>query len=482
MPTEMEDLLEFLKHGNTQIRQAAVEHLLPYSESDPAIFKAREYAPVKDLKLLTKDYSPIAKNVLLILINISKDSDVLKQLAPDDAFLETLLGRVTNKSEPNANEVCMLLANLAKSDSISRLLTLKRPVVASLSSDSKLAIDQLLDVFIKGANEAWNPKANYDYLAYLFADLATVRPLSMSPVYKPPICWTAVTKPRHKLIKCHQTQSPDARKHFTTPSQTPTPTSSSPSDWPLTSLLPFLSHPSHIRRLGVSSLLKNLTFTHSLHIPLLNPPISLLPYLLSPLMGPEPPSTYSDSETDLLPLELQYLGKDKAREPDAQILKVHLETLLILASASREGREVLRGNGTYAVLRECHLHIEGSVSVSGLVNGGDKEKREREVEEVREGCERLVQVLMRDEEGEEGGKEVGEAHLADEGTRRLLGGGGAGASANRGNGKFGGQGRMVTEDKKVEVEKEPPGRMVTQAHDNDDDEEDSDDDKVVQIA
>lgn len=38
---------------------------------------------------------PIAKNALTILINISSDLEVLKLLAEDDAFLETILGRIT---------------------------------------------------------------------------------------------------------------------------------------------------------------------------------------------------------------------------------------------------------------------------------------------------------------------------------------------------------------------------------------------------
>lgn len=50
---------------------------------------------MKDLKLLVKDYAPIAKNALTILINISHDGEVLKSLANDDAFLETLLSRIT---------------------------------------------------------------------------------------------------------------------------------------------------------------------------------------------------------------------------------------------------------------------------------------------------------------------------------------------------------------------------------------------------
>jgi len=38
---------------------------------------------------------PIAKNALTILINISGDAEVLKELAEDDGFLETILARVT---------------------------------------------------------------------------------------------------------------------------------------------------------------------------------------------------------------------------------------------------------------------------------------------------------------------------------------------------------------------------------------------------
>jgi|TARA_R110002003_G_scaffold127_9_gene11955 hypothetical protein len=59
------------------------------------LFKRNQLEPIKDLKLLIKDYAPIAKNALTILINISSDTEVLKSLAKDDALLETLLSRIT---------------------------------------------------------------------------------------------------------------------------------------------------------------------------------------------------------------------------------------------------------------------------------------------------------------------------------------------------------------------------------------------------
>lgn len=149
---------------------------------------------------------------------------------------------------------------------------------------------------------------------------------------------------------------------------------------PLSKLLPLTSHPSTIRRLGVASALKNVSFTTSAHPSLLSPPLSILPYILLPLAAGA--DTYSESETEALPDDLQYLDESVKREADTRILKTHLETLLLLTS-TREGRDVLREQGTYYVVRECHMAVED--------------------EEVRDTCDRLVQVLMRDEEGEEKG-------------------------------------------------------------------------------
>ena len=80
---------------------------------------------------------------------------------------------IQNPKEPNANELAMLLANMAKSDSISRLLTLKRKAVPALTK-SEIALDQLVELYNKGANGGYNAAANYDYLGYVFADMIKV--------------------------------------------------------------------------------------------------------------------------------------------------------------------------------------------------------------------------------------------------------------------------------------------------------------------
>ncbi|KAF4237329.1 hypothetical protein CNMCM6457_001234 [Aspergillus fumigatiaffinis] len=330
-------LVEFLHHGNTQIRQIACENLVGFSTAQSDLFKRHQLLPVRDLKLLVRDYTPIAKNALTILINISSDQEVLANLAEDDAFIETLMVKITDVKEPIADDIAMLFANLAKSDKLSRLITLKRRTAESVST-STMAIDQLMDCFVKGAEGALNKKANFDYLSYLFADLS---------------------------------KSEAGRAYFTTRQ-----------DYdgvvPVTKLTVFTEHESTVRRKGVASTIKNVAFEIPFHPTLLSADeANLLPYVLLPITGPE---EFSEEESMAMLPDLQLLPPDKQRDSDNSIVVTHLETLLLLAT-TREGRDKMRAINVYPIIRECHLHVDD--------------------EGVREACDRLVQLLMRDEEGEE---------------------------------------------------------------------------------
>lgn len=79
-----------------------------------------------------------------------------------------------NEKEANANEIAMLLANMAKADDMLRILKLKRAVPKPLST-SEYAMDQLMDCFVKGAEGSFNKQADFDYLSYFFADLSKVK-------------------------------------------------------------------------------------------------------------------------------------------------------------------------------------------------------------------------------------------------------------------------------------------------------------------
>jgi len=92
-------------------------------------------------------------------------------------------------------------------------------------------------------------------------------------------------------------------------------------------------------------------------------------------------------------------------------MTTHLETLVLLAT-TRAGRAVLRGRDVYPVVRDCHA---GVAEEEGPAWDG-----------VRAACERVVDLLMRDEA--EGGEEEVE-EVAEEGEE-----GKGGAERNKDDG------------------------------------------------
>lgn len=252
-----------------------------------------------------------------------------------------------------------LLANVAKHPSIKRIINLKRVVPEGVSTSDR-AFDQLMDCFIKGDQGLLNNKStgaenNYDYLAYLFADVSA-----------------------HK----------EGRDYFTTQQ-------AYDGVIPVSKLVVFTEHASNVRRKGVASTIKNIAFDTDSHASLLSSSeINILPYLLLPLAGPE---EYDDEETAKMPPELQLLPPEKKRDSDTTILTTHLETLLLLSS-SPSGRAVMREASVYPFIRECHLHVED--------------------DDVRDACERLVQLLLRPEQGE--GTEAERAAAPEEARTKAI--------------------------------------------------------------
>ena len=96
--------------------------------------------------------------------------------------------------------------------------------------------------------------------------------------------------------------------------------------------------------------------------------------------------------------ELQYLGPEQVREEDKMVIGGILDVLYLLAvKGGKKGRDIMKAAGGYFVVRELHVAVED--------------------EGVREGCERLVQVLMQEDE-REGMQEVEE--VSGDGGRMLM--------------------------------------------------------------
>jgi hypothetical protein len=182
---------------------------------------------------------------------------------------------------------------------------------------------------------AYNKHADFDHLSYLFADLT-----------------------KHAEIRHHFVRKQDYDGVI-----------------PITKLKVFTEHKSGIRRKGVASTIKNVAFdvpSHPLFIS--GDDIDILPYILLPITGNE---EYDLEETMAMLPDLQLLPPDKQRDTDPKIIQTHVETLLLL-STTREARDRMREVKVYPIIRETHARVND--------------------EEVQEACERLVQVLMRDED------------------------------------------------------------------------------------
>ncbi|KAF5708361.1 hypothetical protein FMUND_10632 [Fusarium mundagurra] len=333
-------LVGFIANPNAQIRLLAAENLVPYSLSEPSIFKAEKLQPVKHLSFLVRDHPKIAEHAITMLVNLSSDQEVLEFLAKDEKFLGILFDLIVNPEEPNANLLAMLVANLSKWDGLKDFLKRKQEPPKELGSD-QVVLNQLLDLFVKGQDGTYNKNADFDYLAYVFADLS-----------------------KHADIRKHFLEEQSYDKVI-----------------PITKLKVFTEHKSDIRRKGVASTIKNVAFEVSSHPSFLSEDeIDILPYILLPIMGNE---EYDVDETmDMLP-DLQLLPPDKKRDSDNQNVQTHVETLTLLTT-TREGRDLMRRVKVYPVIRETHSRVND--------------------EGVQEACERLVQVLARDEE-DEGKKE-----------------------------------------------------------------------------
>lgn len=244
----------------------------------------------------------------------------------------------------------MLLANLAKWDAFRSILSRKQTPPKELGSDD-LVMNQLMDLFVKGAEGTYNKEADYDHLSYLFADLT-----------------------KHAELRHYFVHAQDYDGVI-----------------PITKLKVFTEHKSHVRRKGVASTIKNVAFDVPSHPAFLaEDDINILPYVLLPIIGNE---EFDEEETMAMLPDLQLLPPDKERDSDPAIIQTHLETLLLLTS-TREARDLMRAVQVYPVVREVHKKVSN--------------------EGVAEACERMANMLMRDEEDADAKEPTGVAAVDDE--------------------------------------------------------------------
>lgn len=335
MPYELlfKEIVSILKNEHRyDIRHTCMEQLLGLTGSiDSVTLLLNQNDLIKVLISFMVDQKDVSRLSCLALINLSSDEVNAKkllgvdhsisseQVSDREKIISNSLKHVLYKESELADSCCMLLCNL------SRTCLLANHVV-NLISDFELIINKLVDAF---CDLKYNKKGcNLHYLAPFFSNI------SQSPSVIEPMC-----KSIERLISFTEYKD------------------------------------SVIRRGGIVGLLRNFSFRTEKHGWLLSRDgLNILPSLLLPLAGPE---EFPESEMDKLPIELQYLPDSKERDPDPDIRRMLLETLLQFCSHS-EGRKFMRDQNVYLILRELH--------------------KTEKVRQVLLACENVVDILIRTEE------------------------------------------------------------------------------------
>ncbi|KAF9244125.1 hypothetical protein BU15DRAFT_71690 [Melanogaster broomeanus] len=410
MESQVKELIPFLRDRNPQVRQIALSNLLSQTPKDSphrSIFfqglqggslqKLQETDVIRDLKLLCRDQLAVAHDAFRALVNLS-DSPLLVPFLIEPSFLAFLVSYILNPDAILADLASMLLSNLTSSSSAcAALLNFEIPIIPTTSIASPasyyppqsrsgtcsaplpypstepkqlLALPLLIEAFVQTAVDSLDDKSkrsrkgDLHFLSSVFANIST---------------------------------SPTGRLFFVTPRPRDALNPDSALEYPLSKVVAFTEHKDTIRRGGVASIIKHCAFQTSAHQAILSPDtilvaspppsvvapgIGALPYILLPLAGPE---ELDLEDQEKLPDALQFLPPTKKREADSVLRLTHIETLLLLCT-TRWGRDYLRANGVYEIIRGAHM--------------------EETVDKVSEHIERLVQLIKGTEGSDTAGHQI----------------------------------------------------------------------------
>uniref|UniRef100_A0A8D2AN82 Protein HGH1 homolog n=1 Tax=Sciurus vulgaris TaxID=55149 RepID=A0A8D2AN82_SCIVU len=327
LEAEAAKLLPFLAPGaRVDLQAAAAQHVLALTgaESGRQLLAGQE-ALLHALAELAAASAPApARDAARALVNLAADPSLHDSLlAADPGLPARLLDRALDPQWPWAEEAAATLANLSREPAPCATLMAAPAGVETGQSTLERLVCAL-------CTRGYNAHAPLHYLGPLLSNLSRL-PAARAFLLDHDRCVVQRLLP---LIQCSD---------------------------------------SAVRRGGVVGTLRNCCFEHRHHKWLLGPEVDILSFLLLPLAGPE---DFSEEEMNRLPVDLQYLPPEKQREPDADIRKMLIEAIMLL-TATAPGRQLVRDQGTYLILRELH--------------SWEPEP------DVRVACEKLIQVLIGDE-------------------------------------------------------------------------------------
>ncbi|RHY39868.1 hypothetical protein DYB28_009436 [Aphanomyces astaci] len=343
---EVTELVEFLSNPRADVRQSAIQLTVGLTGTDSGIQQLIKADAVKALCRLIGDMNAIARDAIHALVNITATHPG----ACENALKHDIVNRLMNQLDSDFQHKdlsVMLLANVT---------TTPEGAKALVTNDAKYSVREVIlqNLTVRflesepepdGIDPTTNePKWDDDY-QYVANVLANITQLEEGRAF--------LLRLRTKQGQPGQVQS---LVHV---------------------LLPQVHSANVIRRRGIIQALRNLCFDSDNHF-FLYDTLDIVVHLQRRLAGPEP--LEDADKVGMSSSVLAVLGPKKKRETDAQVRKDIVECLLLLCS-SRNGRNILRQKKVYPIIRNAHL-VEAD-------------------EDVSEQIYKLVDFLIRDEEGEE---------------------------------------------------------------------------------
>ncbi|RHY01187.1 hypothetical protein DYB36_002096 [Aphanomyces astaci] len=343
---EVTELVEFLSNPRADVRQSAIQLTVGLTGTDSGIQQLIKADAVKALCRLIGDMNAIARDAIHALVNITATHPG----ACENALKHDIVNRLMNQLDSDFQHKdlsVMLLANVT---------TTPEGAKALVTNDAKYSVREVIlqNLTVRflesepepdGIDPTTNePKWDDDY-QYVANVLANITQLEEGRAF--------LLRLRTKQGQPGQVQS---LVHV---------------------LLPQVHSANVIRRRGIIQALRNLCFDSDNHF-FLYDTLDIVVHLQRRLAGPEP--LEDADKVGMSSSVLAVLGPKKKRENDAQVRKDIVECLLLLCS-SRNGRNILRQKKVYPIIRNAHL-VEAD-------------------EDVSEQIYKLVDFLIRDEEGEE---------------------------------------------------------------------------------
>ncbi|DAZ98890.1 TPA: hypothetical protein N0F65_002615 [Lagenidium giganteum] len=345
--SKVEELVSFLVHPRPELRKSASSYLVNMTASDQGLTQLmhlKQLDVVKALCRVVSDMRPIAEDGIKALINLTASNPE----ACERTLKYDLLNRVMTQLEDDEWRLkdysMMLLANVTTTAEGARaLLGYDAKTGDANVAVREMKIRKLTMLFLESEPEPegvdketgeanWDDE--YQYVANILANI------------------TQLEEGRNFLLK-HRGDTTLAA-----------------------ALLPQLKSPNVVRRRGVASAIRNLSFDTDNHF-FLYDQLDLPTKMQELLAGPE--ALTADEMVGMHP-SVYRLGDKKMREHDRHVRMAAVECLLLLCT-TRNGRNDLRRKKVYPIVRNAHL-VEAD-------------------EEVSEQIYKLVDFLIRDEVGEE---------------------------------------------------------------------------------